>query len=1273
MNSKLQIRLFLTWIASVYLMAASTTVQAAELALSRSPLFLGTSISPNIFFMLDDSGSMDWETLTGRYQYFKNYYQDYSEAPLSGGEYVGYGSNSGVGYNYNSSCDEEENFRYVFTWQGNKNTDNVYKGRYDCALEDYPDVASRDWRVRSSNLNIMYYNPAATYQPWPGFTDASFSAARSHPESSNPGYSRIRNLAGFEYDVWIDNLGFDEDGSVTGEARGPRSVVDGANGMVDLWDSHTTYTVESTDIDVEYLTTTFGGVNGNNLTCDSNDHKDTPQYSDCFGTSRSTDNLSGIEEDPYGRTVTEAQLNVANWYQYHRRRSFVMKAAVARVIESNDTFRFGLSILDNPNGLFREMPLESTLEEDYPAHNTAALDALFAYRQQQTGTRLRAGLQLAGRYYSDELSGRTNPIISACQQNYTVLFTDGYWSSGDSLSSAIVDNDGDGTEDTVADVAHYYYNTDLSPLPNDVPTSPIDPNEEQHMVTFTVAFGVVGELEDTDDDGWPNDAALFVDGKLQENTAWTPSYGASEQNMDEPEKIDDTWHAAWNSKGTFVSAQTTEGVAAAIGEALLEISDRIGSAASVATNTGSLNAGSQLFQARFDSSDWKGQLLAFQINLDGTIEGTPAWEAGSKVNAQDYDTGREIITYNPDADVIPGGDPEGQGVPFRFPVDYTSPDALVEMTTDQITALMSTPLASSPEDIATVDVNEISDNQAYGSALVDYLRGDETNEGAGQDFRIRGSILGDIVNSDPKFVKKPAGGYADDFEAKSYNDFVTANATRDGVVYVGANDGMLHGFSETTGEEVLAYVPNAAYTYLAELTSEDYEHRYYVDAGPNIIDVYMANMDDPDSVANGLWRTALVGGLGGGGQGIYALDVTDPSIFDEANAASIVMWEFDDTDDADLGYTYSRPQIAKMADEDGSWAAVFGNGYNNTEADGNASTTGTAVLYIVNVETGDIIRKIDTLAGSVGSPNGLATPLMIDYDADSIVDYIYAGDLLGNMWKFDVTSDNPDNWNSDFVSVGTPDPLFTTAAGQPITSQPQATIHPDDLGGFMVFFGTGKYIEILDNDPTGQTTQSFYGIWDKNTGSLTPFDSSDLLAQTITNQYQQSFDTDDDGVDDETFTLRDVSDNEISWDTHMGWKLDFLPENVEGSANISNFGERQVSNAIVRGGRLIFTTLVPSSVECEFGGTSFLMELDFRSGGALEFPAFDLNGDGEYDGDDTDASGRASDVGIMPTVSILADGAQDVAFGSGASGDIDVIQISVGVESFGRQSWRQLE
>lgn len=1250
MSPKIHIRIFLTWMASVYMLAASTTSNAAEMALAQSPLFLGTQIDPNTFFMLDDSGSMDWETLTGPYQYYTNYWNGSSGrvGTINRGRYYSY---SGSG-----SCTGRDDYSYIFS--NSTNSDNVYtSGGNSCSFQGSPQLIERDWRARSADLNIMYYNPAATYSPWVGFSDATFTAARSNPQSGTSGYSDTHNLTGFVYEDAIDNLGYDNDATVFGFPYGPDSVVDGENGIVDLWDSHVRYTVNATSIDAELMTTTFDSVNDSGVDCDLTDAQNTAPYEDCFGTVRTTSTISGIGTDPYGRTVGEAQTNIANWFQYHRRRSFVMKSAVARVMNVNTTFRFGLSLLNDYASLFREVPGELVVDDDFPAHNAAILDAMFRYEWDSNGTPLRRGLERVGRYYSDYYAAYDDPIISACQQNYAILFTDGYWGGSDPYTDAIADTDqdGDGDRANLSDVAHYFYNTDLSPLPNDVPTSPVDPNDEQHMVSFTVAFGVSGNLVDTDDDGNPNP-------ELEEDGAWHD--GNVNSN---PEKIDDLWHAAFNSKGTFVSAQTTEGVATAIAQALLEIADRVGSAASVATNTGSLNAGSHLFQARFDSADWKGQLLAFQINLDGSIEGTPDWEAGARVNGQDYNTGREIITYNPDADVIPGGQPEGQGIPFRFPADYTTPNALTEFSSSEITSF----LADAPYSVATVDVTEIANNQAYGSALVNYLRGDRTNEGVGQDFRIRGSVLGDIVNSDPNFTAEPTGRYSDTLEAKSYNAFLAEHANRDGVVYVGGNDGMLHGFDEDTGDEVIAFVPTSTYSALYELASEDYEHRYYVDGGPNIIDAFFDDMDDPGSAVDGLWRSALVSGVAGGGQMVFALDVTDPTTFDEANAADIVLWEFDDSDDVDLGYTYGRPQIAKMAD--GTWAAVFGNGYNNTEADGNASTTGHAVLYIVDIETGDILKKIDTEAGDVATPNGLATPLLIDQDADSIVDYIYAGDLLGNMWKFDVSNANTAVWDVDYKTAGVPDPLFTTEANQPITSQPQATFHPDNFPGFMIFFGTGQYLEINDNDPIGQPTQAFYAVWDKNEASLTSFNSSNLLSQIITNQYDESFDTDGDDIDDETYTLRDVSDYPIDWTTHMGWKLDLLPTQVEGAGNVSNFGERQVSNAIVRNGRVIFTTLVPSSVECEFGGTSFLMELDFRSGGELEFPPFDLNQDGEYDGDDGDASGRASDVGIMPTVSILSDGAQDVAFGSGASGDIDVIQLSVGNESYGRQSWRQLE
>ncbi len=1229
MSIKFQFRFIAAWLLSVYGLAVSVTSQAAEMVLAESPLFLGTRIDPNIFFMVDDSGSMDWEILTVDYEYYLDYWRNSSNTPMvTSGLFLSFsGSGCGTGRRNNA---------YYFS-----TADDAYPW-CSYSVQQHPEAEVRDWRVRSVDLNIMYYDPSVTYIPWVGFPDAVFTAARSNPESSSDGYNVIRNLTGFRYDVYIDDHSYNGNG-----ADGPTDVSDTPNGLVDLFDSHTTYTVGGADIVVDaYTTENAAAMIARNRNCSGNDYLTTPPYSRCFGTTLNSSTFRGAVRDAWGRTLTEIKQNVANWYQYHRRRSFVAKAAIAKVISENDDFRFGLSLINEYDELFKEVPAGEV--EDYTSHNTELLESMFEFEWERRGTPLRRGLERVGRYYSNYYANYADPITSACQQNYSVLFTDGYWNGGSPYTSAISDEDGDGTSDSVADVAHYFYTEDLSTLPNDVPTTTLDQNNNQHMVSFTVAFGVEGNLVDTDNDNYPNPELAGDD-----------DWGGTSSNAD---KIDDLWHAAFNSKAYFVSAQAAGGVANAITAALFEIADRVGSSASVATNTGSLNAGSHLFQARFDSSDWKGQLLAFQINDDGTIQPDADWDAATRVNNQNYDTGREILAWNADADVIPGGSPEGQGIAFRFPSDYNSPNALTDLTTSQIASLMT----NAPYPLATADVSEISTNQAYGEGILDYFRGDGSNAGVGLNFRYRNSVLGDIINSDPKFVGDPNFRYPDAMEAKSYADFIADYTGRDGVVYAGANDGMLHGFDEDTGDEVLAFMPSPVFNNIAELATDDYIHRNFVDAGPNIVDAFLANMDDPSSSTDGQWRTILSGGLGGGGQAIYSLDVTDPSIFDESFATNVVLWEFNDGDDADLGYTYGRPQIAKMAN--GQWAAVFGNGYNNTVADGDASTTGNAVLYIVDIETGDLIKKIDTGEGAAGTPNGLATPLLVDQNSDFIVDYIYAGDLLGNMWKFDVTSALTSGWEIAYSA-----PLFTTDANQPITSQPQAAFHPDNLQGFMIYFGTGQYLETTDNDPNNQPLQAFYGIWDKNESILTAFDSDDLLVQTIDNQYDQEFDTDNDGSLDTTFTLRDVSKNSINFGTHMGFKLGLIPVLVDGIPNTDNFGERQISNAIISNGRIIFTSLQPSQVECEFGGSSFLMEIDFRSGGALDFPAFDLNNDGEYDGDDTDASGRASDVGIMPTVSLLGDGAQDIAFGSGSGGDIEVINITVGNEAYGRQSWNQLE
>ena len=1039
MSEKLQFRLFLGWLLSVYGLAASVETQAQELNLASSPLYLGTQIDPNIFFMMDDSGSMDWEILTVPYHYHNDYWTSAGGRVYVNSAY--FHSRSGTGSCTSSSGN---NFAYIFD-----DNDSVYDSCTFAKLEESLNAGVRDWRVYSNALNVMYYNPARTYSPWWGFSDATFTSARSNPYPGESGYTMTRNLNGFKYAVWVDNHGFN--GSVV---NGPSDVTDTPNGIVDLYDSYTMYTVNAGSVDVQTNTTaSAAAIQALNTNCTAAHAAQASPYSSCFGTTTVNTTISGAQVDPWGRDINQIKTNVANWYQYHRRRSFVSKAAIARVTNSYPGFRYAYSQINAWASVFAQVPPED--DEDYQDNIDALLAQMYGYNWSAAGTPLRRGLEVAGRYYSNYYNWQTDPIISACQQNYTVLFTDGFWSTGDPFTAAIADNDGDGFSDTLADVAKYFYDTDLSGLPNQVPTTTLDDNNKQHMVTFTVAFGVTGTLVDTNNDRYP-------DPELDEDDVW----GGNPHNSD-PFKIDDMWHAAFNSRGYFVSAQSTEGVANAISEALLEIADRVGSSAAVATNTGSLNAGSKLFQARFDSADWRGQLLAYQVNLDGTISEEPEWEAGEVVNTQHYSTGREMITWNPLADVIPGGSPEGQGIPFRFPAAYKAPNSLTEMTNAQIASL----LTNADYALNTNVPSEIAANQAFGNGIVNYLRGDTTNEGVGLEFRNRNSVLGDIVNSDPRFVGDPSFSYPNTLEAKPYSDFVSTYTGRTGVVYAGSNDGFLHGFRESDGREVIAFMPNAVYRNIWELATLDYIHRYYVDAGPNIVDAYLPNMDDPLSVVNGLWRTVLAGGLGAGGQAIYALDVTDPATFDESNAADIVLWEFGDTTDADMGYTFGKPQIAKMAN--GKWAAVFGNGYNNTAADGNASATGRGYIYVVDIETGAVIKKFDTKVGSVATPNGVATPLLIDRNSDYVVDYIYAGDLEGNMWKIDVTSSSVASWDFDYYSAGDPQPLFTTEAGQPITSQPQATLHPDNLQGFMIYFGTGKYLEIDDNESYFQDTQAF--------------------------------------------------------------------------------------------------------------------------------------------------------------------------------------------------------
>jgi len=935
------------------------------------------------------------------------------------------------------------------------------------------------------------------------------------------------------------------------------------------------------------------------------------------------------------------------------------------VIENLPDFRYGLSLINDYADVFVEMPPSTAT--DYTSHNAGLLNSFYSYEWQPQGTPLRRGLEVAGRYYTSSQSGsnnfgKTDPITNTCQQNFTVLFTDGYYNGDNPRDTdfTIADEDGDGVSDRLADVAMAYYENDLSNLTNNVPTTPGDLADWQHMVTFTVAFGVTGELIDTDSDGWPD---RYGDGTAMPDPL-LPSSDWGDASSD-PERIDDMWHAAFNSKGEYVSASRPSEVLDALQSALRSISDRTSSASSVALSSGFLGSDTQVYQARFFSGDWSGELLAYPILTGGLIASSPSWEAGAKISAM-TPASRVILTTN---------NTSGTGVPFRFPSDYTSPSSS-EIDAGQISDLLT--------------YAPTSGEQSYGEALVDYLRGERSNEGTGYDFRNRSSVLGDIVHSDPIFVDEPKARYPstwvdkryptaaqpENSASESYNSFKTRLASRIPMVWFGANDGMIHGLDArasgaTAGEELLAYVPGFIYGNLPKLTRDDYIHRYFVDGGTSVIDAYVSSS----------WRTVLAGSTAGGGQGIFTLDISDPSSFSESGAASTVMWEFTDADDADLGYTYSQPTIVRL--HNGKWAAVFGNGYNNTEADGNASTDGDAVLFIVDLETGAVIKKFDTGEGMAEDPtgagraNGLSAVSPIDLDGDFIYDYVYAGDLFGNVWKFDITSNDTSKWVIDGPG-STADPIFTATDGeatptaQPITSLIQVGYAPNGRSGVMLYFGTGKYLEVGDNSATGQATQTFYGIWDNFTADTTwtsAVTRTQLQEQKILEELTQH------GED-----LRVTSTTGMDWSTKKGWFMDLINQ---GESPMDNEGERVVSDPILRVDRIVFTTLLPSVDPCEFGGSGWLMVLDAFSGARLPETPFDLNGDGTFttsdfatssSGADVAVSGKKSKIGIIPTPGVITSGGggPDYLVQSGSSGSTASDAFNPGPRSYGRQSWREI-
>ncbi|WP_242163107.1 PilC/PilY family type IV pilus protein [Lysobacter sp. M15] len=906
--------------------------------------------------------------------------------------------------------------------------------------------------------------------------------------------------------------------------------------------------------------------------------------------------------------------NFANWFQYHRKRHLALRAGMGSAFADIDSARIGMTPI---NGLVPSLTMW-----DIDSQRDDLYQAFYGVGGNGGGTPNRPALRFVG----EQFDSNRSIVQQACQRNFALQFTDGF--SNPDAGTGVGNTDGssgspyqDAYANTIADIAMRYYQRVRSDLPSGqvpVPASCSNASPPRHLDCnrnpHMNTYGIT----------------LGAQGNLFGNThnrvadAYTdPPAWANPTAQRNPVQVDDLYHAAVNGRGEMLNARSTSELAATLQQALAGIlSDSIGASSRTTASSTRASAGTQLFQARYDARQWTGELIAYDLLANGGV-GSVQWNAANAIPAH---AARRVYTRNP------------------------ATGSLVEFRWDQLPAALQATLGTDP-------ATGLPD--ALGERRVDWLRGsDADHEDRGGVLRERDIALGDIVNSSPRYVgadnyaydRLPAGAPG----RGTYQAYRFSKVGRPATVYVGANDGMLHAFDAATGIERWAYVPSEMIAGLNQLMRPDYRHRYYVDGQPASGDAYFASDNS--------WHTMLVVPMGAGGRSVVGLDITDAS----ATAPSVA-WEFTDPD---LGYVLGQPTIQRMAN--GRWAAIFSSGYGIDRS---------AKLFVVDVETGALIRKISTLAPAAeatAAANGLSAPYPADLNGDAIVDAVYAGDLYGNIWRFDVSSTNATSWRTHHRNGAQPAPLITVCASgnvtgpfacpaaqrQPITARPVVGRSLNG-SGLSVYFGTGKFYEDGDNIVGTGPVQTFYRVEDANS---TNSNNDRLTGRSVLQQQSIVAEVDKDGEE-----YRVVTANAPATGTR-GWYLDLI------TTPPGYVGERVVADPVLQQGRVIFTTLIPSTDACTGGATGWLMEVDASTGGRITLPVLDLDDDGNYDGDDmvdlggnpVAPSGRKSDVGALavPTILNIPGSPNQRKIMQGSSGQL-MQQGERDAIARGRTSWRQ--
>jgi len=1217
--------------------AGANATRQGDGVLTQDPMHLGATVPPNFIMAIDDSGSMTFQTMF----------------PGQDGEAC-WSDSADSFFNSNGTLRTSGSCNYFYVLPGPRNG-NSYLG--------IPPLDTLGF-ARSPDFNPSYFDPYETYQPWIGDDLASYGNASVSGTKIDPRDNDTVDLFSDRY--------------TTADRFTIRNGMVIPGGTSFYWGNQNyrfnndyTWNSGSGTIYINYRPGEFF------LRYSGNNDPLPPGYSS--GDRVRVRDACGDDCDMwrYRPSTAAAKQNFANWFSYYGNRNKAMVAGLTRSLADVTNMRVGYFTI---NGNYGNVDMREM--DDSDQKSDLYEDILDLGYSGSTPNR-KAVAHLGAQFDKNK-----RVIQHACQKNAGMLFTDGYSNQGGPGNYHNSDGDmgapfADNHSNTLADIAAYYYQTRLRDKDFSSGRVPLsdpavcesgtaaekraaDCNADLHMNFYGVTLGAKGKLfgvsYGVNPDGTTS-GALATEQVLSSGT--TPAWQARQD--DDPSTVDEIWHATMNARGAYINATTPAAITNAMRDVLASVGVGGGVSGSLAITGARLGDGSLSVEPTFDrnGTDWYGDVIASvpSRNSSGVIQYSREWAASEELPAAGS---RRILYAVTTTDSTPA-------VADFYDDGPSDLDALCSNYDGESCGPMSS--------------TELEDLGITATQAIRYLAGDRSLEGT--KLRTRTHPIGDIVNSTP-VVSAPTDDYGHalirpsdgsfEYDPYGYNDYLDDKADRPRIVYVGANDGMLHAFNGEGGEEEFGYIPAAVLGSMGNLLfpkSPDFQHRYYVDGPVVVSDALFGNND---------WRTVLVGTTGAGARSVFGLDVSD--VGDGTLATGDVLWEVNDQIPGDvgdrIGHVLGKPVIVPVQGSSGrpSWKAIFGGGYANRLNEADADTRGTATLFIVDMESGAVdyidAREDDDALRANGMGNIVAID-RLQYSegtggyvagSDGLVDTIYSADLQGNIWKFDLTADGNDRLALDG------EPLFTATGPdgtrQPVTGGLEATLGP--RGGVMVLFGTGSFSYVGDKQNTD--VQSVYAVLDM------PGESVDLPLSRANLQVQRLAAPVAGGGSPVTAT-------NVNYFGQRGWYIDLARSG--GGGDPQENGERMVGYPRLEGGTLFFPTYAPDEGDaCSGGGSNFLYGLGALSGapqlGTMRVGKPDGSTHGETTGRielDTSGSAPIKDVNVFTTGK---QGALAGAPDDDAIDDYDSLPaqycmaiVSVAgadpmyrVRQCGRQSWRQI-